>query len=78
MHALDGGDERGELVDELLRRELGGHDHEDGVVARQRAHDAGRPPEGFVPDFGNEGGQPLVPPEGFVPDFGDEDGELPF
>ena len=40
--------------------------------------DAGRPPEGFVPDFGNEGGQPPVPPEGFVPDFGDEDGELPF
>ena len=35
--------------------------------------DAGRPPEGFVPDFGNEGGQPPVPPEGFVPDFGDEE-----
>ena len=40
-----------------------------------QAGDAGQPPKGFVPDFGDENGEP---PEGFVPDFSDQDGELPF
>ena len=40
-----------------------------------QAGDAGQPPKGFVPDFGDANGEP---PEGFVPDFSDQDGELPF
>ena len=45
--------------------------------AKPQTHDgdAGQPPQGFVPNFGNENAEL---PEGFVPDFSDEDSELPF